>query len=243
MRYFNQGYAGLTALKRPYIELISEMTVDGKLTLKRGLSSKIIMGLMDEDSRIFLHRKRTEFDAIMVGSNTIKIDNSILTNRLIPDKKSPIRVVPSHDASIPPESNVLNSDAPTIIVVSESADPSKVSAIKAKGADIMVCGKDRVDIDLMMDRLVKRGINRLMVEGGPTLIWQLISRRMIDHISLIQIPYIIGGDSTPSLVGGPGVDSIDDVVLVDLTAFYKVGNHLITEYDLHYKGQNGQASP
>ncbi len=64
------------------------MTVDGKLTLKRGLSSKIIMGLMDEESHYFLHKKRTEFDAIMVGSNTIKIDNSILTNRLAQRKES-----------------------------------------------------------------------------------------------------------------------------------------------------------
>jgi riboflavin biosynthesis pyrimidine reductase len=73
-----------------------------------------------------------------------------------------------------------------------------------------------------------------MVEGGPTLIWQLVARQMIDHITLIQIPYIIGGDSTPSLVGGPGVDAIDDVVQVTMTDFYKVGNHLITEYDLIY---------
>lgn len=221
------------AAKRPYIELISEMTVDGKLTLKRGLSSKIIMGLMDEDSHYFLHRKRSEFDAIMVGSNTIKIDNSILTNRLAPGK-SPVRVVPSGDASIPPGSNVLNKDAPTIVYTSEHADPGNVNAIRAAGAEVIVCGKDRVDIDGMMESLQDRGIARLMVEGGPTLIWQLVARRMIDHITLIQIPYIIGGDSTPSLVGGPGVDSIGDVVQVHMTDFYKVGNHLITEYDLIY---------
>jgi len=86
----------------------------------------------------------------------------------------------------------------------------------------------------MMESLCDRGIGRLMVEGGPTLIWQLIARRMIDHITLIQIPYIIGGDSTPSLVGGPGVNSIDDVVRVQMADFYKVGNHLITEYNLIY---------
>jgi 2,5-diamino-6-(ribosylamino)-4(3H)-pyrimidinone 5'-phosphate reductase len=220
-------------MKRPYITLISEMTVDGKLTLKRGLSSKIIMGLMDEESHYFLHKKRTEFDAIMVGSNTIKIDNSILTNRLAPGK-SPIRVIPCSDASISPESNVLNHDAETIIVVSEKADQARVAAIKDKGAEVLVCGEERVDILQMMENLADRGVRRLMVEGGPTLIWQLISRRMVDHVILIQIPYIIGGDSTPSLVGGPGVDSIDKVVSVEMTDFYKVGKHLITEYDIKY---------
>jgi len=209
------------------------MTVDGKLTLKRGMSSKIIMGLMDEESHYFLHKKRTEFDAIMVGSNTIRIDNSILTNRMAAGK-SPIRVIPCSDASISPESNVLNKDAPTIIVVAENADPLKVSAIRDKGAEVLVCGKERVDIPQMMESLADMGVSRLMVEGGPTLIWQLISRRMIDHVILIQIPYIIGGDSTPSLVGGPGVDSIDKVVSVDMTDFYKVGKHLITEYDIKY---------
>lgn len=220
-------------MRRPYIEVISEMTVDGKLTLKRGLSSKIIMGLMDEHSHYFLHNKRSEFDAIMVGSNTIKIDNSILTNRLAPGK-SPLRVIPCADASIPLTANVLNHDAPTIICVSEKADKDRVDAIRKTGAEVVTCGFDRVDIEKMMDTLYSRGIRRLMVEGGPTLIWQLINRKMIDHITLIQIPYIIGGESTPSLVGGPGVDSLDEVVQVDLTACQKVGNHLITEYDLRY---------
>lgn len=227
--------------KRPYITLISEMTIDGKLTLKRGLSSKIIMGLMDAESNLFLHRKRSEFDAIMVGSNTIKIDNSILTNRLAPGK-SPIRVIPCADASIPLTSNVLNKDAPTIIVVSESADPEKVKAIKERGAEVIVCGKSHIDLGRMMAELVDRGVNRLMVEGGPTLIWLLVNEQMIDHVILIQIPYIIGGDSTPSLVGGPGVDSIDQVVGTELTAFYKVGNHLITEYDIVYNHKSTKNS-
>jgi len=224
------------SLRRPYIELISEMTVDGKLTLKRGLSSKIIMGLMDEESQRFLHKKRSEFDAIMVGSNTIKIDNSILTNRLAPGP-SPIRVIPCSDASLPPGSNVLNRDAPTIVYVAQRAAPEKVAALRKANAEVVTCGEERVDLDGMMAGLRARGVARLMVEGGPTLIWQLVARQMIDHITLIQIPYIIGGDSTPSLVGGPGVDSLGDVVRVDLTAFYKVGNHLITEYDPIYNNK------
>jgi 2,5-diamino-6-(ribosylamino)-4(3H)-pyrimidinone 5'-phosphate reductase len=226
-------------MTRPFTVLISEMTVDGKLTLKRGLSSKIIMGLMDEESHFFLHKKRSEFDGIMVGSHTIKIDDSILTNRLAPGG-TPVRIVPCSDASITPDSNVLNKDAPTIIVVSENADPAKVDGLRSKGAEIIACGKDHVDIEAMMESLYERGIKKLMVEGGPTLIWLLIQHHMIDHIILIQIPYIIGGDSTPSLVGGPGIDSLGEAVVVNLTDFYKVGNHLITEYDLRYNNKMAQ---
>ena len=61
---------------KPHILMMSEITADGKLTLKKGASSKILMKYMDKATEILLHRTRAEYDAIMVGSNTIKIDNS-----------------------------------------------------------------------------------------------------------------------------------------------------------------------
>jgi len=48
--------------------MMSEITVDGKLTLKKGASSKILMKYMDPATEILLHRTRAVCDAIMVGS-------------------------------------------------------------------------------------------------------------------------------------------------------------------------------
>ena len=97
--------------------MMSEITADGKLTLKKGTSSKILMKYMSHETELLLHRTRAECDAIMVGSNTIKIDNSFLTVRYVTGK-SPLRVIPCSNADIPLASNVLGPGAPTVIGLS-----------------------------------------------------------------------------------------------------------------------------
>ncbi len=116
---------------RPHVLMMSEITADGKLTLKKGASSKILMKYMAHETEILLHETRAEYDAIMVGANTIRIDNSFLTVRLVPGK-SPLRVIPCSMADIPLDANVLGPDAPTAIAVAEAAPEDRVEAIKRK---------------------------------------------------------------------------------------------------------------
>jgi 2,5-diamino-6-hydroxy-4-(5-phosphoribosylamino)pyrimidine 1'-reductase len=221
-------------LKRPFTFIISEITVDGKLTIKRGASSKLIMEYMDEASKKFLHEQRASSDAIMVGCNTIKIDDSELTVRYA-EGKNPVRVIPCSSADIPLDSNVLNGNAPTIIATSERAKRGDIDAIKERGVEVIVCGRESVDLTLLMDKLFKRGIRRLMVEGGPTLSWNLIKNRLVDEIKIIQMPFIVGGRDTPSLVEGEGIKSVDELIWMRLKEIKKVGRHLITEYDVVYE--------
>ncbi|MDD1727835.1 MAG: dihydrofolate reductase family protein [Methanospirillum sp.] len=215
---------------RPHVVLVSEVTVDGKLTVTRGASSKLLMQFMSHEAEVLLHRIRAESDAIMVGSNTIRIDNSFLTVRHV-QGKNPIRVIPSSRADISPDANVLSADSPTIIAVSEQADPVKIAVLKEKGAHIEVVGKDKVDLTLLMSRLASSyGVSRLMIEGGSTLNGQMFSLGLIDEIVLIHLPFIAGGSDTPSLVGGLATRSVDDLIRLELTKNYLAGENLITEY-------------
>jgi 2,5-diamino-6-(ribosylamino)-4(3H)-pyrimidinone 5'-phosphate reductase len=214
---------------------MSEITVDGKLTLKRGASSKILMKYMDPRTELLLHRTRAECDAIMVGSNTIKIDNSFLTVRLV-EGKSPLRVIPSSMADIPPDSNVLGPDAPTVIAVSSRAPREKIDAIMERGARVEVCGEDRVDLPRLMHILkTGYGVSRLMIEGGPTLNWHMLHHRLVDEIRLIHLPFIVGGADTPSLVGGMHIESEDEMIRLELKDHYLCGTNLVTEYTVCYR--------
>ncbi|OFV68202.1 MAG: 5-amino-6-(5-phosphoribosylamino)uracil reductase [Candidatus Syntrophoarchaeum caldarius] len=219
---------------RPYVVMVSEVTVDGKLTLKRGASSKIIMSQMDEEADIYLHRERARSDAIMVGCNTIKIDNSYLTVRYI-DGKNPIRVIPCSRGDLPLDSNVLKGDAPTIIAVSEAADKARLEQIGEMGVDVWVCGERKVDPVLLLAKLYDHGVKRLMLEGGPTLGWEMIKNRLIDEIKLIHMPFIVGGWDTPSLIGGEGVGDLNKVIHTELERHFLCGSHLITEYRVVYE--------
>ncbi|HEU17640.1 MAG TPA: 5-amino-6-(5-phosphoribosylamino)uracil reductase [Methanolinea sp.] len=215
--------------------MMSEITVDGKLTLKRGTSSKILMKYMDPRTELLLHRTRAECDAIMVGSNTIKIDNSFLTVRHV-EGKSPIRVIPSSRADIPLDSNVLGPDAPTVIAVSSHAPGEKIDAIRERGAKVEICGEDHIDLPRLMHILkTGYGVSRLMIEGGPTLNWHMLHHRLVDEIRLIHLPFIVGGADTPSLVGGMHIDSEDEMIRLELKKHYLCGTNLVTEYTVCYR--------
>ena len=219
---------------RPHVLMMSEITVDGKLTLKRGASSKILMKYMAHETEILLHKTRAACDAIMVGSNTIKIDNSFLTVRLV-EGVSPIRVIPSSNADIPLDANVLGPDAKTVIAVSEEAPADRVAAIRGKGADVVVSGNTHVDLPLLM-RILREDYNvrRMMIEGGPTLNWHMLHHHLVDEIRLIHLPFIVGGADTPSLVGGMHIESEHEMIRLSLKDHYLCGTNLVTEYDVLY---------
>jgi 2,5-diamino-6-(ribosylamino)-4(3H)-pyrimidinone 5'-phosphate reductase len=220
--------------ERPHVLMMSEITVDGKLTLKRGASSKILMKYMAHETEILLHKTRAACDAIMVGSRTIRIDNSFLTVRLV-EGESPIRVIPSSNADIPLDANVLGPDAKTVIAVSEEAPADRVAAIRRKGADVVVSGNAHVDLPLLM-RILREDYNvrRMMIEGGPTLNWHMLHHHLVDEIRLIHLPFIVGGADTPSLVGGMHIESEDEMIRLSLKNHYLCGTNLVTEYDVLY---------
>lgn len=220
--------------ERPHVLMMSEITVDGKLTLKRGASSKILMKYMAHETEILLHKTRAACDAIMVGSNTIKIDNSFLTVRLV-EGESPIRVIPSSNADIPLDANVLGPDAKTVIAVSKEATADRVAAIRRKGADVVVSGNSHVDLPLLM-RILREDYNvrRMMIEGGPTLNWHMLHHHLVDEIRLIHLPFIVGGADTPSLVGGMHIESEHEMIRLSLKDHYLCGTNLVTEYDVLY---------
>jgi 2,5-diamino-6-(ribosylamino)-4(3H)-pyrimidinone 5'-phosphate reductase len=213
---------------------MSEITVDGKLTLKRGASSKILMKYMAPETELLLHRTRAEYDAIMVGANTIKIDNSFLTVRLV-EGKSPLRVIPSSRADIPPDANVLGPDARTVIAVSEAAPAENVARLRERGVDVVVAGERAVDLPGLM-RILKKdyGVERMMIEGGPTLNWSMLNHRLVDEIRLIHLPFIVGGADTPSLVGGMHIETEDEMFRLALKRHYMCGSNLVTEWDVLY---------
>ncbi|MCE5299133.1 MAG: dihydrofolate reductase family protein [Methanoregulaceae archaeon] len=220
---------------RPHVLMMSEITADGKLTLKKGSSSKILMKYMDPATEILLHETRASFDAIMVGANTIRIDNSFLTVRLV-QGKSPIRVIPSSMADIPPDANVLSPGTPTIIAVSERAPADRVNAIRARGAEVVCAGRDHVHLPTLMKILRNgHGVKKLMIEGGPTLNWHMLHHRLVDEIRLIHLPFIVGGADTPSLVGGMHIESEEEMIRLVLKNHYLCGSNLVTEYDVVYR--------
>jgi 5-amino-6-(5-phosphoribosylamino)uracil reductase len=191
------------------VTVFSQTSIDGKLTLYEGASSKAFFALLDDEDFRFIHAFRGRVDGIMIGRRTVATDNPSLTNRY-EKGKNPVRIVPSLSLELPWESNVLSDEHRTIIVTAECADRSKIRRIRDTGKECLVCGEDKIDFVALLSRLaLEHNIEKVMVEGGGLLNWTLFSLGLVDEIILMQLPIIVGGVRTTSLADGTGVSSWD----------------------------------
>lgn len=194
---------------RPFVFINAAMSADGKIaTIERKQTR--ISGSLDFDR---MDELRASSDAIMVGIGTVISDNPSLTVKSKERKEkrragglaeNPTRIVIDSLARIPAGSDIfLKGEGKRIIAVSENAPAEKVRRL-SNLADIICVGENNVDLVKLLSQLKDRGINSLMVEGGATLNWGLISNGLVDEIYTFVGNIIIGGKTAPTLVDGEG---------------------------------------
>jgi len=211
---------------KPYVILNSAMTLDGKIATKTGSSE--ISGKEDLQR---VHKLRKEVDAIMVGINTVLADDPKLTVHKIPAEKddNPLRVVVDSRARTPLSSRILNSEAPTIIAVTEEASLENIKKLNDM-AEVLVCGKKRVDLSILMEELSSKGVKTMMLEGGSTLNYSMLIGGLVSEIFVCIAPMIAGGREVKTLADGDGVDYMRDAIKLKLKKSYQLGKDLIVEY-------------
>jgi len=218
-------------MARPTVTVYAEVSADGKSTHGRGRSSKPMMDFEDDLIRRFRHELRGRSDAIMVGSNTLRIDDPSLTVRHA-EGRNPLRVIPSTMGNLPLESQIFNDGGATLIAVTEQAVPETVAALEGKAASVVRSGWNQVDLQLLLSILHERQIRSVMVEGGATLLSSLFRNKLVDHLIVQHLPVVFGGDTVPSMVGGPPLKSLNDAVRLRLTDTQSIGRHAVISYDV-----------
>jgi len=216
-------------MNKPYIVIVSEVTIDGKLTLYRGASSKELMSIMTKEVYKYLHSIRAQVDGIMVGCETVRTDDPSLTVRYV-EGKNPVRIIPCSTANVPFNANIFSKDAPTIIATTKRAPQERIEKIKELGAEVILAGEDLVDFDILLPMLYERGIKKLMVEGGASINWELVRKGYIDEIRIIHLPVIVGGENVPTLVGGEGFKSLKKVLNLEIINHFVIDKFLISEW-------------
>ena len=214
--------------KQPYVILNSAMTLDGKIATKTGSSE-----ISGKEDIVRVHELRKDVDAIMVGINTVITDDPKLTVHKIPAKRedNPIRVVVDSKARTPISSRILNADASTIIAVTESASSARIKELN-EIAEVLICGKNSVDLDDLMIKLGLRGVETLMLEGGSTLNYSMLISGLVSEMRVCIAPMIAGGKEAKTLVDGIGVNYMADSIKLKLKKSYKLGEDLVVEYNV-----------
>lgn len=210
-------------MDRPFIFINSAMSADGKLSTKERKQVKI-SGKLDFDR---VDELRAQADAIMVGIGTVLADDPSLTVKS-PERKAarkaagknenPIRIIVDSAARTPPDADIFKKgEGLRIIAVSNSAPAEKIKSLEEK-ALVIKTGDLKVDLAELAAKLKEIGINTLMVEGGATLNWGMLSAGLVDEIYAFVGNLIIGGKTAPTFTDGEGFTESELLGLELLTA-------------------------
>ncbi len=208
-RALNEVYLTHITLRRPFVFLKLAMSLDGKIATRSGHSQWIT----SEASRNRVHHLRDRVSAVMVGIGTVLADNPSLTTRLPSGRgRDPVRIVADSALRTPPSAAIFNpaSEAGVMIACRHSPPARKRARLEGKGAGIIpTSGAERVDLQDFLSQAYLLGITSVLIEGGAGLAWGALQERVVDRCVFFYSPIIIGGQASPSGIGGKGIDRLE----------------------------------
>jgi len=224
---------------RPYVVINAAMSADGKLSTRERRQVKI-SGTQDFTR---VDRLKAGCDAVMVGIGTVLADDPSLTvksedcRKLRKDRgtdEHPLRIVVDSRARTPPTASILHKGpGKRVIAVSKRADEARVAELRTL-ATVIVAGEKEVDLRALLEELGAMGVQRLMVEGGGTLIAGLITAGLVDEIYTYVGNIIIGGKDAPTLADGEGLVNESDFYRLTLVESRRIDNGIL----LHWKADH-----
>ena len=181
---------------RPYVILSAAITLDGKLGVKNQRTK-----LSSKNDKVRVHELRSTVDAIIIGKNTVNFDNPLLTVRYAKGK-NPVRIILDSLGTIKSSSKIIQTcnNVPTIIAVSESISQKNLQRLRKFSLEVLICGKNTVNVSKLLRILLTKGFKRILLEGGGTVNWSFIQKNIIDEAIITLAPYIVGGKTAISLV-------------------------------------------
>ena len=222
----------------PFVVLKSAMSLDGKIAAFTGHSQWIT----GQESRQYVQKLRDCYDAILVGIGTVLADNPSLTTRLPYKGKNPIRVIVDSKASTPLDCHVVTDGlALTIIAVTPEAPQSRIKALRACGAEVLIIDakQDGVDLRQLCEILAGRGITSILIEGGARINASALADNLVDKVYWFIAPKIIGGQGALGPVGGQGVTDVNDAYLFEDMNVESIGQDiLISAYMRNREGRD-----
>lgn len=221
-RRLNERFAWAVTQELPFVLVKAAMTLDGKLATVTRDSQWITAEAAREKSLLL----REEYDAIVVGSGTVRTDDPRLTRRLsLAGDRAWTRVILDGDGELPPLAGLLTDGGRTLLF---TGDPARYRA--TPDVEIVPTG-GRVDLERVFGELYQRGMQSVIVEGGAILHSEIIRRGLWQKMILFVAPMIVGGAEAPSIFSGEAVQRLTDAYRFRFDRVELVGSDLmITAY-------------
>ena len=227
-RTLNEAFVHRILHHRPFGILKYAMTLDGKIATTTGHSAWVT----SPAARAEVHQLRTACDAVIVGGNTVRRDNPLLTSRQDP---TPLRVVMSRSLDLPTDAQLWDTAiAPTTVFTEVNAKPAVQEALTQQGVDVIEVTP--LTPSIVMTHLYDRGYLSVLWECGGTLAARAIVDGSIQKVIAFIAPKIIGGSTAPSPIGDLGLTVMTDALVLKDVQWRSIGSDLLIEGYLRESG-------
>ncbi len=227
LRRLNEVFIKYITRRIPFVTVKVGQSLDGRIATRRGDSKWIT----SDKSRNYAHRLRSEFDAVMVGVNTILRDNPRLNPSF--SGRRLIKIVVDSQLSTPQDASIFSKDAQVIIVTLLTQPGQQTENLRILGAKAKILEvkekAGQINLKDMLKKLAQEGISNILVEGGGTLIGTLFDEGLVDRILFFISPKIIGGKDAISSVMGQGISRVDKAVKLKDVKLKHIGEDFLVE--------------
>lgn len=188
----NAPFFSIMRRHRPFVTVKIAISQDGRVAAAVGARTLLTGAAANRQ----IQRDRAEVDAIAIGSGTMLCDDPVLTPRGAYRSRPLVRVVFDSDLTTPPNARIfgtLNAGPVIIVGAAEAgvASPEKKDALVAAGATVeLLPDRDRIPAALRL--LADRGVQSLIVEGGPTLHEAFWNAAVVDRVQMYVTPHVLG---------------------------------------------------
>jgi len=231
-----EGYLKHRRSGRPAVIVKVAMSLDGRIAAASG-DARWVSG---PEAREWVHRIRTQVDAVVVGSGTLVADDPALTARpegTTEGAHQPVRIVVDSRARTQPSARLFSeSGGPVLVATVAGAPRAWRKAIEERGGEVLVApaetgadGVPHVDLEALLVVLGQRGMLNVMVEGGGVLLGALFDRRLVDRLYAVIAPVIVGAASAPSAVSGRGAQVMREAPRLRDLAVTRLGEDVLVE--------------
>ena len=229
LKEMNEVFIKYIKTKMPFVAAKCAQTLDGKIAAVNGRSQWIT----SQKARQFARGIRNEFDAILVGVNTVLKDDPGLN----PGKKSKklIKIVLDSDLKISPNARLFSKTAPNqcIIATTDKAPQRKIMALRGQGARVMICRtrSGRIDMPWLFKELANMEITSVLLEGGAHIIGSALRAKLVDKMYFYIAPKIFGDQNALSSIVGLRVQNVNKAIKLKKVSIKKLGEDvLVTGY-------------
>ena len=226
----NEDFAVFIRTGRPLVTLKLAASLDGRIATASG-DSHWISG---ERSRRLVHELRNRVDAVLVGAETVRVDDPQLTCR-VRGGRDPLRVILDGRLTISPAARVCTqrSTAPTLVVTTaESGQGEKKRLLEQQGVEILCLAGDqgRVPLRPLLAALGRRGVKHVLIEGGGQVAAAALAEGVVDKVLFFYGPLLLGGESRP-MIGPLGIDRVAAGLKLHTIELGRLGDDvLVTAY-------------